>query len=193
MNTRNHKRELNSISFYFTYKWIWEDHYVIKIICCLRELLLLLLLSRYVQLFVTPWTVAHQALLFSIVSQRWLRFMSIMSVMLSSHPLLPSFPFKLSSIRVYSNKSAPYIKWPQYWSFSLSLRPPSEYSGLIPFRVDWSDLLAIQRTLKSLLQDHNLKASILWYLAFFMVQLSHPHVTTGKIIVLTTCIFFSFV
>ena len=146
------------------------------------------------QLFVTPWTVAHQALLFSIVSQRWLKFMSIGSVMLSSHPLLPSsFPFNLFSIRVFSSESVLYIRWPRYWSFSLSISLSNEYSGLISFRVDSSDLPAIQGTLKSLLQDHNLKASILWCLAFFMVQLSHPHGTTGKIIVLNTCIFFSFV
>ena len=120
--------------------------------------------------------------------------MCIVSVMLSSHPLLPSsFPFNLSSIRVFSSESALYIRWPQYWSFRLSISLSSEYSGLISFRLDWYDLPAIQGTLKSFLQDHNLKASILWCLAFFMVQLSHPHGTTGKIIVLTTCIFFRFV
>ena len=104
--------------------------------------------------------------------------------------LLPSiFP----SIRVFSNQSVLHINWPKYWSFSFSISPSNEYSGLISFRIDWFDLLAVQGTRRSLLQDHNLKASILWCLAFFMVQLSHPHGTTGKIIVLNTCIFFSFV
>ena len=197
MNTRNHKRELSSISFSFTYKLLWGNHYVRKVCLLFKRIVVVVVVAQslsHFQLFVTPWTVAHQALLFSIVSQRWLKFMSIGSVMLSSHPLLPSsFPFNLFSIRVFSSESVLYIRWPRYWSFSLSISLSNEYSGLISFRVDSSDLPAIQGTLKSLLQDHNLKASILWCLAFFMVQLSHPHGTTGKIIVLTTCIFFSFV
>ena len=100
------------------------------------------------------------------------------------HPflLLPSiFP----SIRVFSNKSVLCIRWPKYWSFSFSIRPSSEYSGLISFRMDWLDLLAVQGTLKSLLQHHSSKASILWRSAFFIVQLSHPYMTTGKTIALT--------
>ena len=98
------------------------------------------------------------------------------------HPLLLSiFP----SIRVFSNESILCISWPEYWSFSISISPSSEYSGLISFRVDWFDLLAVQRTLKSLLQHHSSKASILWCSAFFMVQLSHAYMTTGKTIALT--------
>ena len=101
---------------------------------------------------------------------------------LSSLLLLPSiFP----SIRVFSNESVPRIRWPKYWSFSFSISPSSEYSGLISFRMDWLDLLAVQGTLKSLLQHHSSKASILWHSAFFRVQLSHPYMTTGKTIALT--------
>ena len=96
--------------------------------------------------------------------------------------LLPSI---FSSIRVFSNESALRIRWPKYWSFSFNISPSSEYPGLISFRMDWLDLLAVQGTLKSLLQHHNLKASFLWCSAFFMVQLSHPYMTTGKTVVLT--------
>ena len=95
--------------------------------------------------------------------------------------LLPSiFP----NIRVFSNESVLYIRWPKYWSFSFSISPSNEYSGLISFRIDWLDLLAVQGTLKSLLQHHSSKASILWHSAFFMAQLSHPYITTGKTIAL---------
>ena len=147
----------------------------------------LLLLNQslsHVQLFVTPWTAAHQASLSFTVPWSLLKVMSIELVMPSNHLicchtllLLPSiFP----SIRVFSNESALCTRWPKYWSFSFSISPSSEYSGLISFRVDWTDLIAVQRTLKSLLQHHNSKASILWLSNFFMVQLSHPYVTTGK-------------
>ena len=104
-----------------------------------------------------------------------------------SHPLLPSSPFAFnpSSIRVFSHELAPHVRWPKYWSFSFSISPSSEYSGLISFRIDWFDLLAVQGTLKSLLQHLNLKASILWCSDFFMVQLSHPYMTTGKTMALT--------
>ena len=118
--------------------------------------------------------------------------MSIQSVMPSNHlilchPLLPSiFP----SIRVFSNESALHIRWPKYWSFSFSISPSNEYSGLISFRTDWLDLLAVQGTLKNLLQHHSSKASTLRCSAFFTVQLSHPNMTTGKTIALTrqTCV-----
>ena len=107
-------------------------------------------------------------------------------ILCHSFPLLPPiFP----SIRVFSNESALHIRWPKYWSFSFSLSPSNEYSGLISFRMDWLDLLAVQRTHKSLLQHHSSKALILWGSAFFMVQLSHPHMTTGKAIALTTWTF----
>ena len=114
--------------------------------------------------------------------------MCIKLVMPSSHLilycplLLPSiFPI----IKVFSNKSALHIRWPKYWSFSFSVSPSNEHPGLIPFRMDWLDLLAVQGTLKSLLQHHSSKASILWYSAFITVQLSHPYLTTGKTIALT--------
>ena len=115
--------------------------------------------------------------------------MSIKSVMPSIHlilchalPLLPSiFP----SIRVFSNKSVLCIRWPKYWSFSFCISPSNEHAGLISFRIDWFDLLAVQGTLKSLLQQHSSKASILWCSAYFIIQLSHPYMTTGKTIALT--------
>ena len=140
-------------------------------------------LSR-VQLFVTPWTAARQASLSITSSKSLLKFMSIKLVMPSSHfilchPLLLP-PSIFLSIKVFSNESALRIRWLQYWSFSLSISPSSEYSGLISFRMDWLDLLAGQGTLKSLLQYHSSKASILQRSAFFIVQLSHPYMTTGK-------------
>jgi len=116
-------------------------------------------------------------------SQSLLKFMSIESVMPSSHLLLPPIP---PSIRVFSNESTLRMRWPKYWSFSFSFSPSNEYSGLISFRIDWFDLLAIQGTLKSLLQHHSSKASILQHSAFFTVQLSHPYMTTGKTIALTS-------
>ena len=112
-----------------------------------------------------------------------LKLMSIELVMPSNHLLLcrPLFlPWIFPSIRIFSNESALRIRWPKYWSFSFSISPSNEYSGLISFRMDWLDLLAVQETLKSLLQHHSSKASILWRLAFFIVQLSHPYMTTGK-------------
>ena len=140
-----------------------------------------------------PWTIALQASLPFTVSQSLLKFMSIESGMPSNHLILclPLFrpPSIFPSIRVFSNESALHIRWPKYWSFSIS--PPNEYSGLISFRVDWFDLLAFQGTLKSLLQHHNLKASILQHSAFFMVQLSHLYMTTGKAIALTIQTFVS--
>ena len=137
----------------------------------------------------TPWTVAHQASLSFTISQSLLKLMSIELVMPSNHfilchsLLLP--PSIFLSIRVFSNESALHIRWPMYWSFSFNISPSSEYQGLISFRMDWLDLLAIQRTLKSVLQHYSLKASILQHSAFFTVQLSHPYTTTGKTIALT--------
>ena len=146
-------------------------------------------LLSHVQLFVTPWTAACQASLSITNSRSLLKFMSIESVMPSNHliiccPLLLP-PSIFSSIRVFSNESALRIRWPKGWSFSFSISPSNEYSGLISFRMDWLDLLAVQGTLKSLLQHHSSKASIFRHPAFFIVQLSHPYVTTGKIIALT--------
>ena len=142
-----------------------------------------------VQLFVIPWTAVCQASLFITNSQSLLKLMSIESMMPSNHlilcrPLLLP-PSIFPSIRVFSNESILHVKWPKYCSFSFSISPSNEYSGLISFRMDWLDLLAVQGTLKSLLQNHSSKASILRYSAFFIVQLSHPYMTTGKIIALT--------
>ena len=137
----------------------------------------------------TSWTAAHQASLSITNSQSLLKRMSIESVMPSNHlilchPLLVP-PSIFPNLRVFSNASVLQIRWPKYWSFSFSISPSNEYSGLISFRMDWLDLLAVQGTLKSLLQHHSLKASILRRSAFFMVQLSHPYMTIGKTIVLT--------
>ena len=142
-----------------------------------------------VWLFVTPRTTARQASLSITNSQSLPKLTSIESVMPSSHlilchPLLLP-PSIFPSIRVFSNESAFHIRWPKYWSFSFNISPSNEYSGLISFRMDWFDLLAVQGTLKSLLQHHSSKASILPCSAFFIVQLSHPYKTTGKIIALT--------
>ena len=141
----------------------------------------------------TPWTAACQASLSITNSQSLLKLMSIESVMPSNHlilyrPLLLP-PSIFPSIRVFSKKSVLHIRWPKYWSFSFSISPSNEYSGLISFRMDWLDLLSVQGTLNSLLQQHSSKASILWRSAFFTVQLSHPYMTTGKTIALTRQIF----
>ena len=130
----------------------------------------------------------HQAYLSITNSQSLLKLRSIESVMPSNHlilcrPLLP--PSVVPSIRVFSNESVLHIRWPQYCTFSINITPSSEYSGLISFRMDWLDLLAVQGILKSLLQHHSSKASILWHSAFFTVQLPHPHTTTGQTIALT--------
>ena len=135
----------------------------------------------------TPWTTACQASLSFTISQSLLRLMSIELMMLSNrlilfHPL-PLLPSIFPSIRVFSSELALLIRWPKYWSFSFSISPSSEYSGLISFRMDWLDLLAVQGTLKSLLQHHSSKASILQRSAFLMVQLSHPYMTPGKTVV----------
>ena len=143
----------------------------------------------------TPWTIACQASLSFTVSWSSLKFMPIELVMLANHLilfcLLLLLPLIFPSIRVFSNKSTFHIKWPEYWSFSFSNSPSSDYSELISFRIDWFDLLAVQGTLKSLLQHHGSKASILWCSVFFMLQLSHPYVTTGKTIALTRWTFVS--
>ena len=145
-------------------------------------------LSR-VRLFETPWIAARQASLSITNSQSSPKLMSIESVMPSSHlilccPLLLLSPIP-SSIRVFSNESILHIRWPKYWSFSFSISPSKEIPGLISFRMDWLDLLAVQGTLKVLFQYHGSKASILWHSAFFTVQLSHPYMLTGKTIALT--------
>ena len=137
----------------------------------------------------TPWTAACQASLFTTIYRSSLRLRSIESVMPSSHfilgrplLLLPQIPPR---IRVFSNESAPHIRWSKYWSFSFNRNPSNEHPGLISFRMDWLDHLAVQGTLKSLLQHHRSKASVLQCSAFFIVQLSHPYMTTGKTIALS--------
>ena len=142
-----------------------------------------------VQLFATLSTAARQGSLSITNSQSLLKLMSIKSVVPSNHLilcrplLLPSSIFP--SIRIFSNESVLHIRWPKYCSFSFNISPSNEYSGLISFRMDWLDLLAVQGTLKNLLQHHSSKASILQHSAFFIVQLSHPYMTTGKTIALT--------
>ena len=133
----------------------------------------------HVWLFATPWTAASQASLSITNSQNPLKLMSYELVMPSNHlilccPLLLP-PSIFPSIRLFSSESVLYIKWPKYWSFSFSISPSDEFSGLISFRMDWLDLLAVQGTLKSLLQHHSSKASVLWCSAFFIIQLSHPY------------------
>ena len=138
---------------------------------------MLLFFSCSVQLFVTPLTSAHLGSLSFTISWSLFKLMSTELVMPSNH-LIPCCPLLLPpsvfpSIRVFSNELALWIRWTKYWSFSFSISPSNEYSGLISFRIDWFDLLAVQGTLKCLLQHHSSKASILWHSAFFMVQLSH--------------------
>ena len=145
------------------------------------------LISRF-QPFAIPWTAAHQAYLSNTNSRSWPEIMSVESVMPSNHlilchpllHLLSIFP----NIRVFSNESVLCIRWPEYWSFSFSISLSNKYSGLISFRMDWLDLLAVQGTLKSPLQHHSSKASILRCSAFFIIPLSHPYMTTGKTIAL---------
>ena len=151
------------------------------ILCCL--------VLSCVQLFVSPWTAACQASLSITNSWSLLKLSSVELVMPSNHLilycpllLLPPIP---PSIRVFSSEIALCIRWPKYWSFSFNISPTNEHPGLISFRMDWLDLLVVQGTLKSLLQHQNSRASILWHSAFFIVQLSHPYMTSGKTIALT--------
>ena len=143
----------------------------------------------HVQLFATPWTAAHQVSLSITNSWSLLKLKSIKWVIPFNHLILCSPhllpPSLLPSIRVFSNESLLRIRWPKCWSFSFGISPFNEYSGLISFRIDWLDLLAVQGTLKSLLQHHSSKASILWRSAFFIVPLSHPNMTAGKTIALS--------
>ena len=154
-----------------------------------------LLLFSYIRLFMTPWTAAQQASLSFTISQSLLKIMSIELVMPSNHlilcHLLLLLPSAFPSISVFSNELALHIRWPKYWSFSFSIRPSSEYSGLISFRIDCFDHLAVQGTHKSLLQHHSSKVSVLWCSAFFVVQLLHPYMTTGNTIALTIWIYMS--
>ena len=167
-------------------------HFIIS--CCPTEYLKIILFSSVqllsrVWLFAIPWTAAHQAFLSITNSQSLPKFMSIESVMPSSHlilchPLL-LLPSIFPSIRVFSNKSALHIRWTKDWSFNFNINPSNEHPGLVSFRMDWLDLLAVQGTLKSLLQHHSSKTSNPHHSAFFTVQLLHPYMTTGKTIALT--------
>ena len=170
-----------------------SDH-TIRVICVIKTFLVSVQFGSFqslslVRLFMTPWTAARQASLSITNSQSLLKLMSITLVMPSNHLilcrplLLPPSIFLI--IRVFSNKSVLHIRWPKYWSFSFNISPSNEHPGLISFRMDWLDRLAVQGTLKSLLQHHSSKASILRHSAFFRVQLSHPYMTTGKTIALT--------
>ena len=146
-------------------------------------------LLSHVQLVATSWTTACPASLSITNCRSWLKLMSIESVMPSNHlilcrPLL-LLPSIFPNIRVFSNESALCIRWPKYWSFSVNISPSNEHPGLISFMMDWLDLLAVQGTLESLLQHHSSKASILQHSTFFIVQFSHPYMTTGKTIALT--------
>ena len=158
------------------------SHVKERMVCSVQSL-------SHVQLFATPWITAYQASLSITSSRSSLRFTSIESEMPSSHLilgrpllLLPPIPPR---IRVFSNKLTLSMRWQKYWSFSFSISPSKEIPGLISFRMDWLDLLAVQGTLKNLLQHHSSKASILQCSVFFPVQLSHPYMTTGKTIALT--------
>ena len=166
---------------------IWKD-------CLFRAVVVLQSLSHG-QLFATPRTATRQAALSFTISRSLLVLMAIQSVMLSNHLLLCHTLLLSSSIfprtKVFSKELDFYIRQSKYWSFSFSISPSNEYSGLIPSRIDWFDLLSVQGTLKSLLQKHNLKASVLGYSAFFMVQLTYLYMTTGKTIALTTRTFIS--
>ena len=158
--------------------------YILFLYCCFQSL-------SHVQLFVTPWTAARQASLSFTISWSSLKLISIELVMPSNHQILCCsllfLPSIFPSIKVFSNESALWIRWPKYWGFSFN--PSNEYSGLISFRIDWFDLLAVQGTLKSLLQYHSSKASVLLHSIFFMVQLSYPYMTTRKTIALNIQIF----
>ena len=167
---------------YSVHKYVLIIYYVVPDIVSIQSL------SR-VQLFVTPWTAARQASLSITNSQSLFKLMSVVSVMPSNHLILCRCLLHLTlifpSIRVFSDELVLCIRWPKYWSFSFSISSSNEYPGLTSFRMDWLDLLAVQGTLKSLLQHHSSKASILWCSTFFIVQLSHLYVTTGKVIALT--------
>ena len=182
-------RESDSVIHIYIYlsMSIMVYYWILNIDPCATQFSSVQSLSR-VWLIATPWTAARQASLSITNSQSLLKFMSIESVMLSNnlilcHPLL-LLPSIFPSIRVFSNESVLHIRWPKYWGFSFNISPFHEYSRPISFRMYWLDLLEVQRTLKSLLQHHSSKASILWCSAFFTVKLSHPYMTTGKTIAL---------
>ena len=187
-----------SFSFYFIFIFSVELGLMSRVSCIGRffttsTTFVVVQSPSCIRLFATPQTVAHEASPSFTISQSLLKLTSIELVMPSNHLVLCGpflfLPSIFPSSRVFSSESALHIRWPKHWSFSFSISPSNEYSWLISFRIDSFDLLAVQGTLKSLLQHHSLKASILWHSAFFIVQLSHPYMTTGKTIALTigTC------
>ena len=171
--------------------WICLHSSVLTILCSLKYWLILLLFSQslsHIWLFAAPWTAAYQASLSFTITHSLLKLMSIKSEMPSNHlilcrPLL--LPSIFPTIRAFSNESALHIRWPKYWSFSFNISPSNKHPGLISFIMDWLGLLAVQGTLKSLLQHHSSKASILQLSALFIAQLSNPYMTTGKTIAST--------
>ena len=176
------------LSFH-SYDWgLCFYHNILNLFRHVHTVVVIVQLLSCVRLFVTPWTAAHQASLSITVSRSLLKLMSIDLAIPSNHlilchPLL--LPSVFPSIRVFSNESALHIRWPKYWSFSFIISSSNEYSGLIFFRINWFDLLAVQGTLKSLLQHHSSKTSIFWLSATFMVQFSHPYMTIEETIALT--------
>ena len=181
----NFKRHIGELEI----NTLWKQINVIQYMKISYKLLLLLSYFSRVRLFVTQWTAAHQASLSITNSWSLLKLMSFESVMPSNcltlcRPLL-LLPSIFPSITVFSNESVLHIRWPKYWSISFSISSSNEYSELILFRIGWFNFLTVQGTLKSHLQCHSSKAPILWHIAFFMVQLSHPYVTTGRNIALT--------
>ena len=169
------------LSFFFWYWVVWAL-YIFWVFSSVQSL-------SHVRFFGTPWIAVRQASLSITNSRSSPKLLSIKSVMRSSHLILCRPLLLLSqvppNIRVFSNESMLRMRWPKYWSFSFSIIPSKEHPGLISFRMDWLDVLAVQGTLKRLIQHHSSKASILWHSAFFTVQLSHPYMTTGKTIALT--------
>jgi len=180
-------------SYFFFLKGSFIFFYSLKLMCLVSCIFSSSQLLRHVRLFATPWTAASQVSLSITNSQSLPKLTSIELVMPSNHLILCHphllLPSIFPSITVFSYESALRIRWPKYWSFSFNISPSNEHPGLISFRMDGLDLLAVQGTLKSLLQHHNSKASILWRSAFFIVQLSHPYMTTGKKVILYLTIF----
>ena len=190
----NHQRQISlvscgTLSCWSLTRW-WTGQFLPISVAGPRKIVVVAIQSlSHIWLFATPWTAALQASLSFTISWSLLKYMSIESVMLSNHLILCHSLLLLSSvfprITVFSSELAFHIRWPRYWSFSFSICPSNEHSGLISFRIDLFDLLAVQGTLKSLFQHHSSKASILQHSAIFMAQLSHPYTTTGKTITLT--------
>ena len=174
---------LDLLTYSFLFPFSIPNHPITIIATCFSSV------TQLCPVFATPQTAAHQASLSITNSRCLLKLMSIKSVMPSNQLILCGpllfLPLIFPSIRGFSNESALCIRWPKYWSFSFNISASSEYSGLISFRMDWFDLLSVQGTLKSFLQCHSSKASVIWHSAIFLAQLSHPYMTTGKTMLLS--------